>query len=361
MSRKERNVSCYLRKHHLTFQFFYLLYTAMSHVKAIQEAYSKALFDIAGQPLWLTICLVFSGFAFLYSIDLFRACADFSSPLPAPVSALRSSWTLLTLRWMFIIRNLPSLLICFAIWFVLVVSIVKSDSWTHLVIAISLILVAICLLYSGRRYYESREKHDSLPATVPSPEDLRSVRDVRLLESRAEAMKYYALDFGITFKFQNTRADKRFPNMEITMPPQIYINWNVDGISIMRPEDFHPSPRTYAEVPRRQCGSQAYANLEVFSSDDGMYDSDEDDDTWPPFTALILRGGHLEELALFSDDRWTGPSDFDMRSHSVPRRIILEVEYRTPESGPLAEAFDCFPYENEELAIDMDDPDAFIE
>ncbi|KAG4411696.1 hypothetical protein IFR04_015171 [Cadophora malorum] len=38
-------------------------------------------------------------------------------------------------------------------------------------------------------------------------------------ESRVEGLKYCDLDFGSTFKFENSGTDKKFPNMEITLPP----------------------------------------------------------------------------------------------------------------------------------------------
>ncbi|KAK0113468.1 hypothetical protein ONS96_014332 [Cadophora gregata f. sp. sojae] len=200
-------------------------------------------------------------------------------------------------------------------------------------------------------------------------------------ESRVEGLKYYVLDFGSTFKFKNYKTDKRFPNMRVTMPPQIYINWDVDRICIMRPEDFHASSRTHKSPDNKRIAKfldrcekmelkylavnaahRRMPNLELCYSDDGMVDSEEDDDSRPPFAALIPWGGFLRELTLFSDDRWTGPSDFDMRSHSVPGNLLLEdVERHTPEWVTPAGAVDSFYSEMEIVASDVDDPDDFFD
>jgi len=202
-------------------------------------------------------------------------------------------------------------------------------------------------------------------------------------ESRVEGLKYCDLDFGSTFKFENSGTDKKFPNMEITLPPQIYINWIVDRICIMRPEDFHPSARMNDSPDGQRISNfldrcdemhlkylainvvqKRMPYLDMFDSDGGWSDSDEDEDdgSWPPFTSLIPRGGYLKELALFSDERWRGPSHFNMRSRSVPGKIFMEeIEHCAPGWAPLAAAFDCFLNENEEVAFDTDEPDAFFE
>lgn len=186
MMQEERRYRRDVIKHHLTFQFSYLLYNTMTSLKATIETYLKQIFDFSFQPLCLAACFFGAGYAVLYCVGIYRASAD-QAELPPPVTALATAWTLLNPRWRFILRYTPNVFLCLACWVILVVSIVTAKHWWYILIAIAIDLAAILGLNSCFTYrnYERERKLCSSPRPSPpsSPEELRHRRMHRFVSS----------------------------------------------------------------------------------------------------------------------------------------------------------------------------------
>ena len=126
-------------------------------------------------------------------------------------------------------------------------------------------------------------------------------------ESRLEALKFHFLEFGCTYNLEDYikpalgAGHRRLPSFEITFPARIYINWDVDRLCIIEPEDFRDPPydRAYkvyrAKDFARRCGEKKlkYLAINVARSrvwlDDRIY--------LPSF--LIPTDEHLQQLILF--------------------------------------------------------------
>ncbi|KAH7379840.1 hypothetical protein BKA64DRAFT_749993 [Cadophora sp. MPI-SDFR-AT-0126] len=146
-------------------------------------------------------------------------------------------------------------------------------------------------------------------------------------ESRVEGLKHYTLDFGTQFRYPRSYHNYSYPAVEVRFQPQIYINWEVDRLCLMRPEDFQEYITTDGNESKEtkrietfveKCTSTKLRRLavNVINPDIDLWSFDSATMDFPYFTDLVPRGGHIEELVLFRDDQWgelNGDFDWDKR------------------------------------------------
>ena len=115
-------------------------------------------------------------------------------------------------------------------------------------------------------------------------------------ESRSEALKHYQLEFGTTFEYELAGVA---PEVAISTPPRIYINWAVDRIwvfcpdSLLEENELHPdeSPR-FQKLFNRCCKMKLRSLAWNFSGLDSL------------LYEFIQSGLTVEEVFIFSDARW---------------------------------------------------------
>jgi hypothetical protein len=88
------------------------------------------------------------------------------------------------------------------------------------------VIISASSLYLSNNSKYSKEWPYYFASSSPPPAILHTTR-----ESRTEGLKYYLLEFGTNHI--GGRYFGRVPSVTITIPPAIYINWEIDRLCIM--------------------------------------------------------------------------------------------------------------------------------
>lgn len=169
--------------------------------------------------------------------------------------------------------------------------------------------------------YEGRP--DFIPHTIrttrPPPAVLHACQ-----ESCKEGLKYHTLEFGTTLSK---------PICTVTTPAKIYVNWAVDRLCVMNPDDL--DGYNGWEIPPSRLKEfhsiivekgLKYLAINVCDEDEVNDQLDDDEPIQCPwFYQVVPQKGDIQELLLFDDEPWKSWGTVDFNDSIVFKRITKAI------------------------------------